>query len=61
MTKITCPVCKGEGFVQTPKKQKAKTKEMAIRSLVDAGFSYREIIGILGYRSVTTVTRAMKK
>lgn len=65
-TERDCPVCKGLGVLPTPRtsaKELAETdrKHGMVAVLVGAGYSYREVANLLGYKSPSTVGHIVKK
>lgn len=60
-TDIQCPVCKGKGKLPKPRRKEGDRKKTAVRVLVDAGFSYREIMLLMGYKSPGSVQRALEQ
>jgi hypothetical protein len=54
-----CPVCKGSGKVSEPGNDKAakfKRKSEAVNKLVNDGYSYREIMALMGFKSTSHVS-----
>jgi hypothetical protein len=62
MVMIKCPVCNGRGKLASPSRvpDTALRQEAAV-TLVGSGFSYRETMRLLGYKSPRSVVQAMKK
>lgn len=62
-TQAVCPVCKGTGCVPEPheheRNRSAERKAMA-KTLREAGYSMRQIQDFLGWKSVQSVTAALK-
>ena len=54
---MDCPVCKGRGKLNPPVKRKAKAADNRVMAklLVDAGYSYRETMRFLGYKSSRSI------
>lgn len=64
LEKIECPVCKGSGKILSPRSaQKKRTidRYAIARTLVNDGFSYREVADALGYKSIRSVAIAVEK
>ena len=66
MNSDKCPVCKGKGTLPKPRKtekelQATQRKHEMAKTLIDAGYSYREVADLLGYKSPSTVGFAVKK
>lgn len=61
--KINCPVCKGLGKIQEPQFRKdiLKQKEKATKILRKSGFSFREIMRIMSYKSPGSVRNWLNK
>lgn len=71
--KIECPVCKrgeedclvceGKGELDPPNEgaEKLKRKEEAVITLHEAGYLHREIVKMLHYKNVSSVTYILKK
>lgn len=57
---VECPVCKGAGTLPRPLKKIQLARKDAVQALLDAGFSYREVASLLGYRSPGSVLAALK-
>lgn len=58
----TCPVCKGRGELPHPYNlNDVVIKKEASKLLVDAGFSYREVARLIGYKSAASVMKNVKK
>lgn len=60
MSKCICPACNGTGKV-IRKKDKHFIKRDAIKKLQDDGYSIREIMKQMGYKSPSTITHYLKK
>ena len=58
-----CPICKGEGALKNPKIKvgEVELKENATILLRKHGFSYREIMRLVGYKSPRSVQNILKK
>jgi hypothetical protein len=56
--RVECPVCLGWGTVDKPKNDtdKQRQKERAVKALRKAGFSIREIMKMVGYKSPRSVS-----
>lgn len=60
--KVDCPICKGEGKIEAPKPEKRMAdKVKQAKSLKKAGFSFREIMAIMEYKSTRSVDYLLKK
>jgi len=61
--KIQCPICKGLGVLQAPKKGviDMKMRNDAVMILFKAGYSYREISKMLGMKSHSSVQKIINK
>lgn len=62
---MTCPLCRGLGEMKltvgrTAAKAKSMSKMMVARELHESGHTYREIMEIVGYRSLASVNRAVR-
>lgn len=63
MKKHKCPLCRGSGFVAPPltiRKRNKKEKVKIITELKRRGYSIREIMAELGYKSTNTVMYYLK-
>lgn len=60
---IKCPVCKGLGEIEKPRHDKdfQKTRERMVFVLHKEGFSIREIMRLLEYKSPRSVHQIIKK
>lgn len=59
---IDCPICKGSGKVGAPKPEnKIGDKVKQAKSLKKAGFSFREIMQIMEYKSTRSVSYLLEK
>lgn len=59
---IDCPICKGSGKVVAPKpEKKIADKVKQAKSLKKAGFSFREIMQIMEYKSTRSVSYLLEK
>lgn len=59
---IDCPVCKGSGKVESPRpKKEMDAMVKRAKSLKKAGFSFREIMKLLGYKSTRSVAYLLEK
>lgn len=58
-----CPVCSGVGKIPVPRSEKSKVEQKhdMARTLVKAGYSFREVAEFLGYKSSASVTHALKQ
>lgn len=58
MKKCSCPVCKGTGRISVPGisiKKKREAKKKIILRLQKKGYSVREIMKYMGYRSTSII------
>lgn len=57
MAKIKCPMCKGCGEINPPhlKQKIIKEKVKAAKSLKNSGYSIREIMRIMNYKSPRSI------
>lgn len=55
--KIKCPICKGEGEINAPslRHKRMAAKTVIAQNLKDEGYSFREIMRIMGYKSTRSV------
>ena len=60
--KVRCPVCKGEGRIAEPKTKydEIAAKAKAAVLLREAGFSIREIMRLLDYKSPLSIQMHLK-
>lgn len=61
---MKCPCCKGTGELPDPRHKDADKRALRVRmakSLKDAGYSYRQIQDLLGWKSVRSVSQALEK
>lgn len=60
---IKCPICEGAGTLKKPKLNvsEIELKENATIILKKAGFSYREIMRLVGYKSPRSIQNILKK
>lgn len=60
--KIECPVCLGWGELDAPKPDKQMSdKVKAAKALKKAGFSFREIMKLMDYKSPRSVSYLLEK
>lgn len=60
--KINCPVCKGVGQIVAPKPSEDIGKKVrAAKELKKAGFSFREIMKFMNYKSTRSVSYLFEK
>ena len=60
--KVECPVCKGLGYViKRENETDVETRRKAVLVLVKAGFSYRNICTMLGYKSPYSVQKIVEQ
>lgn len=55
-----CPVCGGKGVLPEPFAKHKKTKKDAVISLLGSGYTYRETMRLLGYKSPGSVQKVKK-
>jgi len=63
-TKINCPVCNGCGMLEPPKKKSnsvIEQKIIIVKKLKENGYSVREIMKIMNYKSPQAVSYLLKK
>jgi C4-type Zn-finger protein len=60
---MKCPICKGSGEIPDSRKRVPKAIDNAIMSglLRDAGYSIREIMKFLGYKSPRSVALCLER
>lgn len=59
--KIKCPICKGKGEIPRPARERRLVDNRVMaRLLSDAGYSVREIMRFLGYKSPRSVQVLLK-
>lgn len=60
---MKCPVCKGKGEIANPKQDKdfERVKVRMTKVLRKEGFSIREIMKLLGYKSPRSIMENLKK
>lgn len=58
---MACPVCKGKGRIKSPQRKMGETeiKERAVIILRKAGFSFREIMTFVGYKSPHSISKIL--
>lgn len=59
-----CPMCKGAGKIKEPKGKepaRQRRKSEIANQLRDDGYTIREIMGYMGYKSTTSVQLLLKK
>jgi len=62
--KHQCPVCKGKGTLPVPRSRDrdlSRERSDMAKVLKDAGYSYRQIGGFLGYKSPRSVQLAVNR
>jgi hypothetical protein len=62
--KERCPVCNGTGKLEIPKHREADMVEVnqkIAKDLVGRGYSYRQVMRVLGYKSVRSVQYLLDK
>ncbi len=57
---MKCPICKGKGELEKPKHQEVNNKIMA-NLLYKEGYSMRQIMRFLDYKSPDSVLKLLKK
>lgn len=56
-----CPICNGVGTIETPAHtNEAKEKKEAVIVLRNNGYSYRQIMRLLGYKSTNSIKNILK-
>lgn len=59
---IECPACKGKGKIPAPKATKRYERNARAAALLnEAGYSLREISGLLGYKSSRSAAILIRK
>lgn len=59
---VDCPVCGGTGKVKPPKPKKEMEEMVKVaKALKKAGFSFREIMELMGYKSTRSVSYLLGK
>ena len=58
---IRCPICKGRGKIERPSRHTGDRKKEAVRLLIKEGFSYREVMRLLDYKSPGSVQKALEE
>ncbi len=59
---IECPICFGTGSIDAPKPQtKIEERVKQAKSLKKSGFSFREIMKIMEYKSTRSVSYLLNK
>ncbi len=61
--KEICPICKGVGKINKPSKQQKDipAKRKRAKALLKMGYSYREIMHLMGYKGVRSIARLLGK
>jgi hypothetical protein len=62
--KEKCPMCNGTGKTDPPKHREADMVEInkkIAKDLVNRGYSYRQVMRVLGYKSVRSVQYLLDK
>lgn len=55
-----CPVCQGTGLIEKPlSAEDSEVKRRMVRVLVNEGFSYRQVMKFLGWKSPRSVSVAL--
>lgn len=60
---MKCPTCKGSGKITDPQNPKIDLalREKTVKSLRKKGFSFHEIMLIVGYKSPRSITKILNK
>jgi len=58
---MKCPLCNGSGITEPQQKRTAEEKRKLAVKMRGLGFSFREIMNALGYKSPNSVSKALKK
>jgi len=59
---VQCPICKGKGFLRSRLLlTDTETKIAAVKALVSAGLSYRQVMDIMGYKSPRSISVMLNK
>lgn len=60
---MICPICKGKKTIEDPIDYKENAKLMAkiAKDLIKLGFSYRQTMEIMGYKSPATIQHFVNK
>lgn len=61
--RITCPVCNGNGKIDEPaniRKDLLKEKSKIAKTLRESGYSIREIMRIMNYKSTNSVSLLLR-
>jgi hypothetical protein len=60
---MKCPVCQGKGEIANPRPRNPRTidKTIMAKLLRDAGYSIREIMGFLDYKSPRSVQKCLER
>lgn len=64
MKTTTCPICKGSGKLEDPHKMQVDQVEVnaaMAKKLREKGFSIRQIMRALNYKSTHSITELLKK
>lgn len=57
LVKCKCPVCNGTGEIEPPGLEKKQLQKItAIKKLKADGYSYRDIMRLMGFKSVSVVS-----
>jgi len=59
---VDCPVCKGKGKLERPNNDPYSRNQIKLmtKTLIDAGFSYRQVMKFFGWKSTRSVSQALK-
>jgi len=60
--KIICPICRGKGEIVKPRIRHdlRDLREKAVVKLRESGFSFGEIMKLVGYKSPNSITKILK-
>lgn len=61
--RIKCPVCSGNGELTAPKnntESRKRRKTIIAKKLREEGYTIREIMALMGYKSTTSVQLLLK-
>lgn len=60
---MKCPICKGTGKIEEPinYEEKAKLNAKIAKDLIKAGYSFRQAMRIMGYKSPSTIQHFVNK
>lgn len=58
---ISCPICEGTGKLKAPKDKRAPTNRIMAELLKEQGYTIRQIMEFLKYKSPRSVTYLLDK